>query len=178
MSQELSFCMWQKEACSFVTTMGLQTFPGNLSSGNDHHWTDTDCCHVCPKSGWAPWLKLLIEEKCKWRGQDGVTSHFENLLFSHSGSWEFSLFGPRFLYLFLAWLFLHFLKDLVIGYIWLSFEVSKWAKESRSQTGAEIIHSLVFVQHSSRRPWLGCLVLPETKQNKRSVNSNLYCLKD
>lgn len=32
MSQELSFCMWQKEACSFVTTMDLQSFPGNLSS--------------------------------------------------------------------------------------------------------------------------------------------------
>lgn len=138
-----------------------------LSPALHWEWHSLGRYRFLPCLSWAPWLKLTVEVKCKWKRQDGVTFHFENLLFSHSGSSDFSLFGPRFLYLFLAWFFLHFLEGLVNGYRWLAFEASKWAKDSLSQIGAEIIYLLVFVQHSSRRPWLGCLVLTETKQNKR-----------
>lgn len=126
-------------------------------------------------SCWA-WLSPMTQthnrseiqmEKPGWRH----LPLWKSPLLSHSGSSDLSLFGLSSSYLFAACFFLCFLEGLgnrlrwYFNFIWSEHEPSVF--DSLFQTGSEIIYSLLFVQHSSKRPWLGCLVLEtETKWSK------------
>lgn len=128
------------------------------SAGNDtviEQMLVANSCCVCPELGWAPWLKTRNrgELQMKKLGRRHL-SLWKSLLFSHSGSSDLPLFGLSFSYLFPVWFFLHFLKGLVSRrkwyFIWSEREPSVF--DSLFQNGTKIIYSLVFVQHSSKRP--------------------------
>lgn len=136
-----------------------------LSPDCTGNYTVTGQIQIPAMSVLSPMTQTHNRSEMQMEKTECVTFHFEKLFYFHILVVQtfvcldlgfYTYFWPGFSCI--SW------RVLVNRNRWFSFEVSKWAKDSLTQTGAEIIYSLVFVQHNSRRPWLECLVSPETEK--------------